>query len=328
MDYRDAGVDLDGADAHVERIAPRVTATWHDDVVGGFGGFAAGIRLPEGYRSPVLMMCTDGVGTKLELARRTGRWEGVGFDLVAMSVDDLVVAGAKPIGFVDYMAVGALDPARDEAIVASIAEACSVAGCPLLGGETAEHPGVMEPDAVDLAGAAMGVVEEDERLGPERTREGDVVIGLRSPNLRSNGFSLVRRVFESADLDARFPEEDASIAEVLLRPSVIYTPAVLEAVATGGVHAAAHVTGGGLMANLTRSVAPHLEAVIDHWSWEWPNVFTQIQRLAGISVEEMRRTFNLRSGFCLIVDPEHANAVIAAASQHDPQVIGTLRARD
>ncbi len=328
MDYRDAGVDLDGAEAHVDRIAPRVTATWHPDVIGNFGGFAAGVRLPDDYRSPVLMMCTDGVGTKLDLARRSGRWEGVGFDLVAMSVDDLVVAGARPLGFVDYMAVGALDPNRDEAIVASIAEACSVAGCPLLGGETAEHPGVMEPDAVDLAGAALGVVEEEETLGPESTQEGDVIIGLRSPNLRSNGFSLVRRIIESIDLDSPFPEENATFGEVLLRPSVIYTPAVLDAIAAGGVHAAAHITGGGLMANLSRSVAPHLEAVVDHWSWEWPNVFTQIQRIGGVSVEEMRRTFNLGVGFCLIVDPGHANTVLAAVSAHEPVVIGTLRERN
>lgn len=327
MGYRAAGVDLDAADAHVDRIGPLVTATWGEGVVGGFGGFAAGVRIPPGYRAPVLMMCTDGVGTKLELARRTGRWDGVGFDLVAMSVDDLVVAGATPLAFVDYMAVAKLDADRDATIVGSIADACAVARCALVGGETAEHPGVMETDAVDLAGAAVGVVEDGEELSPERVRAGDVVVGLRSPNLRSNGFSLVRKVFEGADLDDRFPEYDASIGEVLLEPSVIYAPSILAAIAAGGVRAAAHVTGGGLLANLARSVPDHLNAVVDQWSWEWPHVFTEIQRRGGYATEEMRRTFNLGIGFCLVVDPDRVDGVSEAVKDHDPRVIGRIEER-
>jgi phosphoribosylformylglycinamidine cyclo-ligase len=327
MGYQAAGVDLDAADAHVDRIGPLVTATWGEGVVGGFGGFAAGVRIPPGYRAPVLMMCTDGVGTKLDLARRTGRWDGVGFDLVAMSVDDLVVAGATPLAFVDYMAVGRLDADRDATIVGSVADACAAAGCALVGGETAEHPGVMETDAVDLAGAAVGVVEDGEELSPERVRAGDVVVGLRSPNLRSNGFSLVRKVFEGADLDDPFPEYDASIGEVLLEPSVIYAPSVLAAIAAGGVRAAAHVTGGGLPANLSRSVPDHLAAVVDHWSWEWPHVFTEIQRRGGIATEEMRRTFNLGIGFCLVVDPDGVDGVSEAVKDHDPRVIGRIEER-
>ncbi|HLU31694.1 MAG TPA: phosphoribosylformylglycinamidine cyclo-ligase [Acidimicrobiia bacterium] len=325
MDYRSAGVDLAGADAHVDRIRPLVTATWGSEVVGGFGDFSAGVRIPPGYRNPVLMMSTDGVGTKLEVARRARRWEGVGFDLVAMSVDDLVVSGARPLAFVDYMAVGALDPDRDASIVGSIAEACRVAGCALVGGETAEHPGTMAEDGIDLAGAALGVVEGEKVLGSQRTSAGDRIIGLRSPNLRSNGFSLVRQVFADVGLETPFPEEEATVAEVLLRPSIIYAPAVLEAIAVGGVHAAAHITGGGLVANLARSVPDGMEAVIDHWSWEWPNVFTQIQRRGGVSVEEMRRTFNLGIGFCLIVDPAAVDEVSASVATHDPAVIGEIR---
>lgn len=325
MDYRSAGVDLDAARAHVDRIAPAVTASWGENVVGGFGGFAAGVRLPAGYRSPVLMLSTDGVGTKLEVARRTGRWEGVGFDLVAMSVDDLVAAGARPLAFVDYLAVGRLDENRDAAIVASVARACEMAGCALVGGETAEHPGVMDAEAVDLAGTAMGVVEDGEELGSARVEDGDVVVGLSSPNLRSNGFSLVRRVFQEDDLDGQFPAEDASLGEVLTRPSVVYAPAVLQAVATGAIHAAAHVTGGGLEANLARSVPAGLTAVVDQWSWDWPNVFTQLQRRGGISVEEMRRTFNLGIGFCLVVDPDQVDGVLSATSAHDPRVIGRIQ---
>lgn len=327
MDYRAAGVDIDAADEHVARIAPLVSATWGERVVGGFGGFAAGIRLPDGYRSPVLMMSTDGVGTKLEIARRAGRWEGVGFDVVAMSVDDLVVTGARPMAFVDYMAVGRLDGERDATIVASIAEACTAAGCALLGGETAEHPGVMEAEAVDLAGAALGVIEDGEDLGPRRVQEGDVVVGLRSPNLRSNGFSLVRSIFGDSDLGSPFPEEEATVGEVLLRPSIVYAPAVLSALSTGAVHAAAHVTGGGLEANLARSVPAHLEARIDHWSWTWPHVFTEIQRRGGVAVEEMRRTFNLGIGFCLLVDADAVDTVLEATATHQPAVIGDITSR-
>ena len=326
-DYRSAGVDLDGADRHIERIAPSVTATWDERVVGGFGGFAAGIEMPGGIRRPVMMLSTDGVGTKLDIARRTGLWSGVGHDLVAMSVDDLVAAGATPLAFVDYLAVGALDADRDARIVASVAEACGVAGCALVGGETAEHPGTMPEDAVDLAGTALGVVEWGAELGAHRVASDDVVVGLRSPNLRSNGFSLVRRVYRDVDLDGPFPEEDASVGEILLRPSVVYAPAVLAAIDVGGVHAAAHVTGGGLEANLSRSLPDHLDAAVDHWSWEWPHVFTDLQRRGGISVEEMRRTFNLGIGFCLVVAPDSVDAVLAATSPHSPSVIGRLHTR-
>ncbi len=324
--YRAAGVDLAGADAHVDRIASLVTATWGDRVQGGFGGFAAGVELPDGYRHPVLMLTTDGVGTKLELARQTGRWAGVGHDLVAMCVDDLVVSGARPLAMVDYMAVGSLQPERDTAVVASVAAACRLAGCALVGGETAEHPGVMETSSIDLAGAALGVVERDARLGPHLVEPDDVILGLHSPNLRSNGFSLVRKVFEGSDLEAPLPGDSETLAEILLQPSVIYSPAVLEAIAAGGVHAGAHVTGGGLEANLTRSVPSGMRAVVDHWSWDWPRVFTEVQRRGGISVEEMRATFNLGIGFCLIVDPDRLADVTDATAEHSPQVLGRIEA--
>jgi phosphoribosylformylglycinamidine cyclo-ligase len=312
--YRAAGVDLEGAERHTESISSMVTDTWKTEVIGAFGGFAAGVHLPEGLADPVLMMSTDGVGTKLELARRTGRWEGVGFDLVAMCVDDLAVAGARPIGFVDYLAVGSLQPGRDQAIVESVASACIQAGCPLLGGETAEHPGVMESDAVDLAGAVMGVVEAAEVLGPNRVRDGDVVVGLVSPNLRSNGFSLVRAVLGDEIVDH---------VDALLDPSVIYSPDVLAAVATGGVHAAAHITGGGLAANLARSLPDGLSATIDSGSWERPTVFSLLTE-RGVPESEMRRTFNLGVGFCLIVDEEAVDRVLTATEAHSPRVIGRI----
>lgn len=316
--YRQAGVDLEGADRHTGAIAEAVTNTWKTEVVGGFGGFAAGVRIPDGMDDPVLMMSTDGVGTKLDVARRADRWDGVGFDLVAMCVDDLAAVGAKPLGFVDYLAVGGLQPSRDKVIVESVASACLQAGCPLLGGETAEHPGVMDNDAIDLAGAVMGVAESADILGPGRVELGDLVIGLRSPNLRSNGFSLIRAVLG---------EEIVDHADVLLEPSVIYSPAVIDAVATGGVHAAAHVTGGGLAANLSRSLPEGLGTEIDSSAWDRPHVFDMISE-RGVPEDEMRRAFNLGIGFCLVVDPEAGAAVSGAVSRHDPVTIGVVTARD
>jgi phosphoribosylformylglycinamidine cyclo-ligase len=308
--YRGAGVDLDAAADHVSAIGPLVQATWGNSVLGGFGGFAAGIEIPDEYTSPVLMMSTDGVGTKLEIARRADIWEGVGFDLVAMCVDDLTAVGANPLGFVDYMAVGALHPDRDRAIVASIAAACRDADCALLGGETAEHPGVMDSDSVDLAGAVAGVVEKGETFGPHRVEPGDIVIGLRSPNLRSNGFSLIRRLFPQSDDD-----------QLLLEPSVIYSRNVL-AVARQ-IKSAAHVTGGGLPGNLPRALPPGLGVEIDTSTWHPPEIFERVQS-RGVSPEEMFATFNMGIGFCLVVSPGHGEEVIAALSDHDPKRIGTV----
>lgn len=314
--YREAGVDLDGADRHVSNISSVVTSTWAKTVIGGFGGFAAGIEIPDGYRRPVLMMSIDGVGTKLELARQAGRWDGVGMDVVAMCVDDLAALGARPIGFVDYLAVGALDEERDLAIVSSIAAACHQAGCPLLGGETAEHPGVMAPDAVDLAGAVMGVVENGEELGPRRVAEGDLLVGLRSPNLRSNGFSLIRSLFAD-NLDEHL--------ESFLEPSVIYSPAVQRAVATGAVNSAAHITGGGIIGNIPRSLPGHLGATIDTTAWAPPPVFDWVAAM-GVPREEMLRTFNMGIGFCLVVDPDGLQEVLDATAEHGPIVIGAVTA--
>lgn len=316
-------MDLEGADRHVASIASVVTSTWSDRVVGVFGGFAAGLTLPAGYVEPVLMLTTDGVGTKLELARRFDRWSGVGFDLVAMVVDDLAAAGASPLGLVDYMAVGALDPQRDTAIVASIAAACSTAGCALLGGETAEHPGVMAPDQVDLAATALGVVEKGAELGSHRVRSGDVVVGLRSPNLRSNGFSLVRAVIGGRDLNEVV--DGRPLIDWLLEPSVIYSPAVQKAVATGKVHAGAHITGGGLLANLARVIPGGLEARIDFEAWQPPLVFHLVAEWGDVSPGELRSVLNMGIGFCLITAPNDADAVIELCG-HDARVIGEVGA--
>ena len=318
--YGSAGVDLEGADRHVASIASLVTATWGPDVVGGFGGFAAGIELPEGMRKPVLMLSTDGVGTKLEIARRLDAWEGVGFDLVAMCVDDLAAVGARSLGFVDYMAVGSLRPERDTAVVASIARACTEAGCALVGGETAEHPGVMEPDAIDLAGAALGVVESGSQVTGEDVEAGDLVVGLASPNLRSNGFSLVRALVH----DWEAPFGDSTIGETALEPSVIFAPAVLSAMETGAVTGAAHITGGGIPGNLGRPLPDGLTARVDPETWRRPPIFDHLADVGGLDARACYEAFNMGMGFALIVRPDGLDDVLDHVRAHDPFVAGEV----
>ena len=313
--YREAGVDLAAAERLVDAIKPAVTATWNDRVVGGFGGFAGGIRLPDGYRQPVLMMSTDGVGTKAEIARRMGLVDGLGWDLVAMCIDDLAAAGARPIAMTDYIAVGSLDVARVTAIVDSIARACATAGVALIGGETAEHPGVMAADQFDLAGAALGVVEAGQQIDGSAIVAGDVVVGVDSPNVRSNGFSLVRRIFGDS-YETKHAGDTRTIGERLLEPSVLYTP-FANAVQPLRPHGLVHVTGGGLPGNVPRVLPAHLDAEIDTGLWQQPPIFTTIQRAGSIPDHEMFRTFNMGIGFVAIVPEGLVDDVITAAAGVD-----------
>ena len=322
--YQSAGVDTAAADRLVERIGPAVTATWGDRVVGGFGGFAAGIRIPSGYRDPILMLSTDGVGTKLELARESERFDTVGHDLVAMCVDDLAAVGAEPVAFVDYIAVGALDGEREAALVSGIADACAIAGCALVGGETAEHPGVMGADQFDLAGTALGVVEADGRLHPGLVQDGDVLIGVDSPNLRSNGFSLVRRILESAGDDPHI--DGVPALEVLLEPSVIYAPAAVRAARLDGVHGLVHVTGGGLPGNVPRVLPDGLGATIDRGAWTPPTVFSWLASEGNLSESDLLGAFNVGIGFVAVVAESAADEVVAvfAGQGHPARVIGRV----
>ncbi|HSF84543.1 MAG TPA: phosphoribosylformylglycinamidine cyclo-ligase [Acidimicrobiia bacterium] len=325
--YRDAGVDLDAADAVVDSIATAVTATWGDRVTGGFGGFAAGVRLPPGYADPILMMSTDGVGTKAEVARRADHVEGLGWDLVAMCIDDLVAAGARPIAMTDYLAVGRIDVDRVGRIVRSIAAACEEAGVALLGGETAEHPGVMEPDAFDLAGAALGVVEAGAAIDGSKVKPGDVIVGVGSPNVRANGFSLIRKVvLDQLALDDPLPGCDGTVAEVLLEPSVLYSPAILAVVGAVPVHGLAHITGGGLPGNLPRILPEACDAQIDPDAWVPPAVFAAIQQLGNVPAAEMYRTFNMGIGFTIVLAEDDAEAAINILQRHDRRagVIGSI----
>jgi phosphoribosylformylglycinamidine cyclo-ligase len=314
--YRSAGVSLAAADEAVARLGPLARAAARPEVLGGLGGFGGLFQLPPGrHREPVLVSGTDGVGTKTQVARATGRWSTIGVDLVAMCVDDIVCRGAEPLFLLDYLAVGRLDPDRVEAVVAGVVDGCRRAGCALLGGETAEHPGVMAADDVDLVGFAVGVVERAAILGPDRVRPGDVLVGLPSPGLRSNGYSLARRVLlerAGRPLDGpAWPGAARTLADELLEPSVVYAPAVLAAAAAADVHAAAHVTGGGLPGNLARVLPPGCAAVVRRDAWPVPRIFTEVQRLGPVDDDEMARVFNLGIGMVAAVPPSEEGRVLA-----------------
>jgi phosphoribosylformylglycinamidine cyclo-ligase len=325
--YEDAGVNLSAADELVDRIGWRVTSTWTEDVVGEFGGFAAGIQIPAGFSHPVLMLSTDGVGTKAEVARQAGLLEGLGYDLLATVADDLSAAGAQPIAMTDYIAVGKLDVDRIEVLVESITEACNESDIALLGGETAEHPGVMPPDQFDLAATALGIVELGEEVDSSQVVPGDVIVGVRSPNLRANGFSLVRAVVaKGLPLDSTFPDTDTPTAEVLLEPSIVYSPGVVNMLARVRPHGLAHITGGGLPGNVIRVLPEGSRAVVERSRWEVPHVFNVIQRIGDIPLGDMFRTFNMGIGFTCVVSEADVDATVAAfeTSDLDAVVIGHI----
>jgi phosphoribosylformylglycinamidine cyclo-ligase len=323
--YERAGVDLDAAEELVDRISWRVQSTWTEDVVGDFGGFAAGLQIPVGFDVPVLMMSTDGVGTKAELARQAQMVEGLGYDLVAMVADDLAAAGAQPIAMTDYIAIGKLDVDLVEALIESITDAAGEADIALLGGETAEHPGVMPASQFDLSATALGIVEMGDEVQPERVGRGDVIVGVKSPNLRANGFSLVRAIVsQHLPLDQDFPDTSTPTAEVLLEPSIVYSPAVVNMLARVHAHGLAHITGGGLPGNVIRVLPEGRRAVIERARWEVPHVFGVLQRLGGVPTGEMFRTFNMGVGFVAVVAEDDVDAALRAfdTSELDAVVIG------
>ena len=322
--YKRSGVDLEAADAFVERVTASVTDTWRNDVVTPWGSFAAGIRMPDGYSNPVLCMTTDGVGTKLALAALTDRLDGIGFDLVAMCVDDLAAIGSRPLAVTDYLAVGRLNPSREARIVRGIAEACRAAGCVLAGGETAEHPGVLPSDGIDVAGAALGIVENGRQVTGDAIAVGDLLLGISSPNVRSNGFSLIRSALSEHDLNQPLPGMEQPAADALLEPSVIYAPAVVALVESVRPHGLAHITGGGLRRGVSRMLNSRCDAVIDRGSWPIPTVFRSISNVGDISDAEMERTFNMGVGFVVAVAPSDTQAAISALSPHQVFEIGHI----
>lgn len=334
LSYAASGVDIDAADAAIDEMRDLVASTTdRPGVLGAIGGFGGLFALPAGYREPVLVSGTDGVGTKLAVAQAVGRFDTVGIDLVAMCVDDLVCCGAEPLFFLDYQLHGRIDPAQVRSLMTGIAAGCRTAGCAILGGELAEHPGLIRPGEVDLAGFAVGIVERDRLIdGPARTAAGDVLVGLASPGLRSNGYSLARaalldRAGRALDAPA-WAGASVSLADELLRPSVIYTPGVLAVLASPlvEVHAVAHITGGGLPGNLPRVLAPSLDAVVHRDRWHTPRIFDEVQAAGSVTDEEMARVFNLGIGMVLVVPPASVSGAldVLAAAGHEPAVIGEL----
>ena len=307
--YRDAGVDTEAAAKAVALIADLAASVRTPEVADQVGGFAGLYRIGEGR---LLAAATDGVGTKLEIARQTGRLGTVGIDLVAMCADDVVCTGAEPLFFLDYLAVGSVEPTRVASIVEGVVEGCRRAGCALLGGETAEHPGVMEEDAFDLAGFCVGVVDETALLGPQRVAEGDVVVGLASSGLHANGYSLVRsELLQRFDLAHTPPGLDRPLADELLEPCAIYAPEVVSLARDGLLHAAAHVTGGGVFENLPRVLPEGLGAAIHRGTWPEHPIFGLVQEASGATDDDMFATFNMGVGMLLIVAPDAVEEVLA-----------------
>ena len=303
--YTAAGVDIEAGDRAVELMKKWVAKTRRPEVMGDIGGFAGlfDASALAHYEHPVLATSTDGVGTKVAIAQALDRHDTIGFDLVGMVVDDLVVCGAEPLFMTDYIACGKVDPERIAAIVKGIAIACSEAGCALLGGETAEHPGLLGPDEYDLAGAATGVVERDQILGAERVVAGDVLLAMESSGLHSNGYSLVRRVFRNSGwaLDRHVSELGQTLGEELLTPTRIYARDCLAVIEAVEVHAMSHITGGGLANNLARVIPASCEARIDRTTWQPPPVFGLIQQLGEISDPDLAATFNMGVGMVAVL---------------------------
>lgn len=332
--YAEAGVDVEAGERAVELMRASIARAQRPEVVGGLGGFAGlfDASALTRFRRPLLATSTDGVGTKIDVARRMGVHDTIGIDLVAMVVDDLVVCGAEPWFMTDYIAVGSVVPERVAAIVTGIAEGCRRAGVALIGGETAEHPGLLAPDEYDVAGAGTGVVESDELLGPDRVREGDVLIGLAASGLHSNGYSLARHVlFDRAGwtLDRHVPELGRSLGEELLEPTRIYAQDILALIGAGGVHAVSHVTGGGIAANVARVLPVGMHAEIARATWTPPPVFSLIGELGSVPLTERERTFNEGLGMVAIVAAESAaDAVRALVARGVPAwVCGHVRGR-
>jgi len=314
ISYASAGVDTEAGDRAVELMKQALSATHGPEVVGGAGGFAglydASALLA--YRRPLLASSTDGVGTKVAIAQAMDVHDTIGHDLVGMVVDDIVVVGAKPLVMTDYIACGRLVPERVADIVRGIAEACALTGTALVGGETAEHPGLLGPDEYDVAGAATGVVEADRVLGPERVRDGDVLIALASSGLHSNGYSLVRRVLEVSgwQLDREVAELGRTLGEELLEPTRLYTRLCLELAEDDGLHALSHVTGGGLAANLARVLPAGLVGHVDRGSWQVPPIFQLVRTLGPVEWADLEQTLNLGIGMVAVVAPDTAQAAL------------------
>ncbi len=330
LSYKDAGVDIDAGDALVERIKDVAKRTRRPEVMSGLGGFGALCQLPTGYKEPVLVSGTDGVGTKLKLAMDTGIHDSIGIDLVAMCVNDLLVTGAEPLFFLDYYATGKLNVDIASSVVTGIGAGCEQSGCALVGGETAEMPGMYEGEDYDLAGFCVGVVEKSAIIDGSSVRIGDALIGIGSSGPHSNGYSLIRKIVERSgeSLDSAFG--DSTLGQTLLAPTRIYVKSVLNIIKQYQVNALAHITGGGLLENIPRVLPRNTRAVIDTSSWQQPAIFDWLQEQGNVESREMYRTFNCGIGMVMAVSAEQANNIVDMLHQHGEtaMVIGRIEAGD
>ena len=311
MTYRDAGVDIDAGNELVERIKPLVKRSFRPEVMGGLGGFGALFDLSGKYREPVLVSGTDGVGTKLKLAQQLGRHDTIGIDLVAMCVNDVLVQGAEPLFFLDYFATGKLDVDTTVAVVGGIARGCELSGCALIGGETAEMPDMYGPGEYDLAGFCVAAVEKSRLLDGAKVRAGDVLVGIASSGPHSNGYSLVRRIYDRAGRPADLDVGGVKLADALMAPTTLYVKPILELLQAHDLHGMAHITGGGLTENIIRVIPEGLGLQIDASAWTLPPVFDWLQREGAVENAEMWRTFNCGIGFVLVVAPDQLATVQA-----------------
>lgn len=336
LSYASAGVDLEAGDRAVELMKASIALARREEMIGGIGGFAGlfDASALKNFRKPLLATSTDGVGTKVEIARRMSEFSTIGEDLVAMVVDDLVVCGAEPLFMTDYIAIGKVIPEKVATIVAGIANGCKKAGTALIGGETAEHPGLLDADEFDLAGAATGVVEEDQLLGAERVSDGDIIIAMTSSGLHTNGYSLVRQIIKVAGwaLDRQVPEFGHSLGEELLIPTRIYALDALALARDEGsmVHAMAHITGGGLAANLARVIPNGLYATVERSTWSLPPVFKVLAEAGNLDQLELERALNVGVGMVAIVDPAGADRALALLSELGQVafIVGQIRAQE
>ena len=330
LSYKDAGVNIDAGNALVERIKGVSKRTARPEVLGGLGGFGALCEIPAGYRQPVLVSGTDGVGTKLRLAMDMGVHDTIGIDLVAMCVNDLVVAGAEPLLFLDYYATGALNVDTAADVVTGIGRGCELAGCALVGGETAEMPGMYEGEDYDLAGFCVGVVEKSDIIDGTTVRAGDALVGIASNGPHSNGYSLIRKVLEVTGADLGQSLGDRTLGATLLAPTTIYVKALLNLFKSVEIKALSHITGGGLLENIPRVLPTHCSATIDTGSWQWPEVFGWLREGGNVDRREMYRTFNCGVGMVLCIDAADVDTTVSLlqAAGHDAWQIGEIIAGD
>ena len=330
LTYRDAGVDIDAGNELVNRIKNTAARTRRPEVLGGLGGFGAMVSIPAGYKEPVLVSGTDGVGTKLRLAMQLQKHDSIGIDLVAMCVNDLVVGGAEPLFFLDYYATGKLNVDIAAQVVEGIGKGCELSGCALVGGETAEMPGMYEGDDYDLAGFCVGVAERSEIIDGSRVQPGDVLLALGSSGPHSNGYSLIRKIIEVSNADLSQPMGDSTLADALMAPTRIYVKNLLQLIREVDVRALCHITGGGLPENIPRVLPAGTVAAIDTRSWELPPVFQWLQNAGGVAAEEMYRTFNCGIGMIVCVPADQKDLAVDTLNAMGEKVwqVGVMEAAD